>query len=516
MSKRRMFLKMITASLLRRRSRMLVALLTIAVSATILAGLVTVYVDVPRQMAASFSSSYGANMLLMPGEETPLNKESMDAALNLIDAKINGAAPYRYIRTEFMGNQTGEGKYSSQLRFLTAGTSFDAVKKTSPYFAVEGRYPEAQREALVGKNVASTIGVKLGGNVRLAYDREKVVSVEESETQLSGSAPGYYDNDVGVTVIVDASGKIKNVTMDLSLQTPFRVAGMTTDSFTDPYEVTHAESFTDQFIGKTLPLTMSTGKDDPDEYIDAVSGATASSKAVVDAVNAAKEVSTEVKTQQITTLERATMSFTVVGILETGGDEEDYIYLSMRDMEDLTDEKDVFDVVELSVQSASTDELNAVADRIQTQTGVEARLVKRVTKSQASVLGKLQALVFLVTVVVLVLTMISVSTTMTAVVSERRREIGLRKALGASDNSIRVEFLGEGLFLGLLGGIIGAVLGYVFALVVSRQVFNSDLQFNFLLVPATIIISMLVSALSCLIPVKRAVAIDPALVLKGE
>ncbi|MBR4234752.1 MAG: FtsX-like permease family protein [Clostridia bacterium] len=515
MSKRRMFLKMITASLLRRKSRMLTALLSVAVGATILAGLVTVYVDVPRQMAASFRS-YGANMLLMPGENTVLNQQSVDAALSLIsEEKLQGASPYRYVYTEFMGNQTGEGKYSSQLRFMTAGTSFENVQKTSPYFAVEGRYPEAQREALVGKNAASTIGAKLGGSVRIAYDRTELVEIEETQTELQGSAPGYYDAEVSVTVILNSDGTIKTVAMDLSRQTPFRVAGMTTSSFTDTYGIAHAESFTDQFTGKQLPLTLSTSENDPDEYIDAVSGATASSKAVVDAVNAALPVGTQTDTQQITNTERAAMSFTVSGILETGGEEEDYIYISLRDMEAITNEKDRFDVVELSV-AGSSEELNALANEISENTGLECRLVKRVTKSEASVLGKLQALVFLVTLVVLVLTMISVSTTMTAVVSERRKEIGLRKALGASDNSIRAEFLGEGLFLGLLGGAIGALLGYVFALVVSRQVFGSDLQFNFALVPATIIVSMLVSALSCLIPVKRAVAIDPALVLKGE
>lgn len=515
MSKRRMFFKMITASLLRRRSRMLIALLSIAVGATILAGLVTVYVDVPRQMAASFRS-YGANMLLMPGEKKALNRESTDEALSLISReKLQGASPYRYISAEFMGNQTGEGKYSSQLKFMTAGTSFDEVQKTSPYFAVEGRYPEAPREALVGKNVAATVGVKPGGNVRLAYDRVKTVAAGQTQRELQGSAPGYYDAEVGATVLLNEDGTIAAVAMDLSRQTPFRVAGLTTDSFTDTYGVAHAESFTDQFIGKQIPLTMSASADDLDEYIDAVSGATASCKAVVDAVNAASETGTHSAGQQITDTERAAMSFTVVGILETGGEEEDYIYLSQRDMEDLTDERDVYDVVELSV-SGSSEELSALAGEINEKTGLEARLVKRVTKSEAGVLGKLQALVFLVTLVVLVLTMISVSTTMTAVVSERRKEIGLRKALGASDGSIRVEFLGEGLFLGLLGGVVGAVLGYVFALVVSRRVFGSDLQFNFLLVPATILVSMLVSALSCLIPVKRAVAIDPALVLKGE
>ena len=166
--------------------------------------------------------------------------------------------------------------------------------------------------------------------------------------------------------------------------------------------------------------------------------------------------------------------------------------------------------------SLHVDQLEAYADAMTESGSVQARLVKRVARSEASVLEKLTALVFLVTLVVLLLTMICVSTTMMAVVSERRREIGLRKALGASDNSIRGEFLGEGMFLGLLGGVLGAVLGFVFAQVVSVNVFHASIMFRPLLLPVTVLVSMIIAAASCLMPIKRAVAIDPALVLKGE
>ena len=71
---------MITASLLRRRSRMLIALLSIGIGATILSGLVTIYYDVPRQMGAQFRS-YGANMILLPAEGNTLTQENLDTAL---------------------------------------------------------------------------------------------------------------------------------------------------------------------------------------------------------------------------------------------------------------------------------------------------------------------------------------------------------------------------------------------------------------------------------------------------
>ena len=65
MTRNRMYLKMITSSLIRRRSRMLVALLAIAIGSTVLSGLLTIYYDIPRQMGTVFRS-YGANVILIP------------------------------------------------------------------------------------------------------------------------------------------------------------------------------------------------------------------------------------------------------------------------------------------------------------------------------------------------------------------------------------------------------------------------------------------------------------------
>ena len=138
------------------------------------------------------------------------------------------------------------------------------------------------------------------------------------------------------------------------------------------------------------------------------------------------------------------------------------------------------------------------------------------TQSETTVLSKLQALVLLVTIVVLALTMICVATTMTAVVAERRKEIGLRKALGASNRSIIAEFMGEGIILGAAGGLIGSIMGFAFAQAVSRSVFNASISLMPWLVPVTVIVSVFVTATACMIPIRSATDVDPALVLKGE
>jgi putative ABC transport system permease protein len=209
-------------------------------------------------------------------------------------------------------------------------------------------------------------------------------------------------------------------------------------------------------------------------------------------------------------------NFTVSGILQTGGAEEAFIFMSLPDFGDMMEESGKIDVVECSV-SLQSEALEALAARIAGEVpGVSPRLVKRVTDSEGTVLTKLQGLIYLVTVVVLLLIMICVATTMMAVIAERRREIGLRKALGASNGSLVTEFLGEGIFLGGFGGILGAIFGFVFAQAVGLNVFNRSITFQPLLAPVTVAASILITGVACIIPVRSATEVDPAIVLRGE
>ena len=378
MTRNRMYLKMITSSLIRRRSRMLVALLAIAIGSTVLSGLLTIYYDIPRQMGTVFRS-YGANLIFLPAEsESKITQEQIGAIKQVIDPeKLVGFAPYIY-----------QSAKVNEQPYMIAATDLASAKSNSPYWLIRGDWPHNKKEVLIGHEISRNI-------------------------ELS----------VGDTFIVNTPKPNGDVTVNECM---------------------------------------------------------------------------------------------VSGIVTTGGVEEEFIFMSLEDIKGIIGYDDQFDVIECSIDG-NQEYLKSIADTVSKQVnGITPRLVKRVTESQDVVLNKLQALVWIVTIIVLFLTMICVTTTMMAVVAERRKEIGLKKALGASNSSVVKDFMGEAVMLGLIGGILGVVLGYVFADNVSISVFAREVSFPVQLAPFTVIASIIITIVSCLFPVRATVDIDPALVLRGE
>jgi putative ABC transport system permease protein len=214
--------------------------------------------------------------------------------------------------------------------------------------------------------------------------------------------------------------------------------------------------------------------------------------------------------------ERYEREMTISGVVATGGVEDGFVFMNLSAMEDMTGETGALDLIEGSLALGGEDLAAAAADLRAALPEIDARLVARVTSPEERVLSKLAALVYLVTAVVLSLTMICVATTMMTVVIERRREIGLKKALGAGAGRVAGEFLAEGLILGVAGGLLGSLGGLIFARLVSQSVFGRPLDWEFHLVPLTILVSALVTVLASLIPVSRAAEAEPALVLRGE
>jgi putative ABC transport system permease protein len=102
-------------------------------------------------------------------------------------------------------------------------------------------------------------------------------------------------------------------------------------------------------------------------------------------------------------------------------------------------------------------------------------------------------------------------------VTERTREIGLRKAIGAYDNDILLQFLIEALALCFLGGLIGVGLAYGLATILARI---PSFTFRILIQPDSLVLALSFSLLAGLIfgiyPAMRATRLDPIEALRSE
>jgi putative ABC transport system permease protein len=100
-------------------------------------------------------------------------------------------------------------------------------------------------------------------------------------------------------------------------------------------------------------------------------------------------------------------------------------------------------------------------------------------------------------------------------VTERTREIGVRKALGATKRNLLFQFLIEALVLCLVGGVIGILFGSLGAIALSRLA-----HWNTAVSPFSILLAFLFSAAVGLFfgiwPAKRAASLDPIVALRYE
>lgn len=121
---------------------------------------------------------------------------------------------------------------------------------------------------------------------------------------------------------------------------------------------------------------------------------------------------------------------------------------------------------------------------------------------------------------------IGIVNTLVMAILERRREIGVMKAIGASDSDVKRLFFAEAGAMGILGGMVGVALGWTIGRVINlgtnvylkRQSLPPD---NFWAVPwwlvvAAIGFSFLVSLISGLYPAGRAARLDPVQALRYE
>ena len=115
----------------------------------------------------------------------------------------------------------------------------------------------------------------------------------------------------------------------------------------------------------------------------------------------------------------------------------------------------------------------------------------------------------------LVVSCLGVMTVMSGSVTERIREIGIKKAVGAKNRDILMEFLGEGLILSLIGAVLGLVLGII-ALWGACRIVGAVPRWDPMLLAAGVLMTVLLGTVCSAGPALRAARMDPVRALASE
>lgn len=148
------------------------------------------------------------------------------------------------------------------------------------------------------------------------------------------------------------------------------------------------------------------------------------------------------------------------------------------------------------------------------------RSTDQAAEALGNVTGAMQGFLLVVTGIALLVGGINIMNIMFVSVRERRREIGLRKALGANNNRILRQFLTESAAMSFVGGTVGVVIGIVFSYIVSLVVTYYGYSWNYFMPISYILVALLVAAaigiVSGVSPAVAASRLDPIVALREE
>ncbi len=196
----------------------------------------------------------------------------------------------------------------------------------------------------------------------------------------------------------------------------------------------------------------------------------------------------------------------------------DSLPFAVRDVIDVTAIAEGIDVYAKS--GTPIGELDKIADRINSQVGgVKASKPSDLVNSFKQGGAIFTAITTAAALLALIIGGLSVVNTMFMAVAERVREIGLKKAVGATTLDIMGEFLAEATLIGVIGGLVGYGLGALITIVANASTPPGQSTL-FLITPSLTILAIgfatALGAVAGVLPAWRAARLDPVVALRNE
>lgn len=211
----------------------------------------------------------------------------------------------------------------------------------------------------------------------------------------------------------------------------------------------------------------------------------------------------------------AAHSLQIAGIVSTGDAADGHVFAPLAALQQFAGLNGKISAVQMRLPGGTRDIEAGITRLEKALPGVSVRPVRQVVYSEGRVLGTIRTLLLALTALILLIILFCVSATMTAIVLERRKDVAVMKALGASDGVVMRLFLAEGIALGLIGGLIGFLAGALAARALAWRIFDVGIVPSGWVLLAVCLATGILAAGATMFPVRVVRSIQPAVTLKG-
>ena len=206
---------------------------------------------------------------------------------------------------------------------------------------------------------------------------------------------------------------------------------------------------------------------------------------------------------------------TVAGVVTAGGSEDSQIFVSLAAAQDLAQLGGRMGLVQMSVRGPSPGIEEVVRRLAEALPGLEVHPVRQLAAAEGHLLERIRGLLLATIVLILVLSTLGVLAAMAGLAIERRRDIGLMKALGGSVRRIMRIFLAEAATIGIAGGVIGSGAGILLSEWIGQRVFAAAITPRLIVMPLTVAV-MIGVTLAGAFPLRLLGRVHPAEILRNE
>lgn len=205
----------------------------------------------------------------------------------------------------------------------------------------------------------------------------------------------------------------------------------------------------------------------------------------------------------------------VTGIITAGSSEDSQIFISLPMAQEMAGLGARASLIQITARG-SAPEIGDVIHRLSLALpGLEVRPLRQLAEAEGRLLERIRGLLFGTVLLILALSSLGVLAAMAGLALERRRDVGLMKALGGSVRTIMRFFLAEATAIGFAGGILGFIVGMALSEWIGERIFSVSITPRLIVLPATLALMVLVSLAGAL-PLRLLGRVRPSDILRGE